>query len=249
MTINSELKGRQLLLYTKKLHEIIDACVWESENYVLEPFRFYDTIIYKISSLLDTAGLLIFNIDNKPHYIDTLYLSLRTCMLDNICLLHVFDVHEDLDEAKNRVLKIMSDHVKAFYKSANTKEERADVRMRLPEFFNGDSLIDNKSITANYMKNKIQNYPSLKREADHSFYLYTIFSKIEHNGFFTRDMLHGHHLDEGRQKAKELIIEAVGNSIVIVNTILLVWIKDTDPKYVSLFNLAKDFLYVNDLRI
>src|ERR1019366_846651 len=79
-------------------------------------------------------------------------------------------------------------------------------------------------------------------EAAVAFKMYNYFSKIEHNGFLSFDMLHAHFDSEGNLEDKARIHHAICRVMISINLALEIWIDNTDSNYKKLIELTNLFM-------
>ncbi|RZJ77563.1 MAG: hypothetical protein EOO20_28735, partial [Chryseobacterium sp.] len=133
--------GKVLFTFCSLTTEILDNHILEDPSYQHEPYHFYYTLLHKLRNILDASSYLIANVDGKPHYTDSAFLLLRTCLMDITNLYFVMDKFEDKEGEKIRIDRIMSDHVRAIYNSAkDDQKEREAVRETYPQYFDGEKF-------------------------------------------------------------------------------------------------------------
>jgi hypothetical protein len=237
----AEEKGKQVMLLISVLNDLREV-IWEKQDYVKPRERFYYTIFMKLSFLLDSIHIQIFNLDNKPHYIIVSSLALRTCMLDVLNLYFIMDSHEDEDVAYQRINTIMSDHLKYVYKEL-TLDQKKEISKDWPELFDNEgSLINFGRVNTGKLIKGIKNFESLKKEAKEALHLYKIFSKYEHNGAFTYGILHNPYSPQGNELVKYLTYEALGICAMACKYISVHWLLNDHPLTDRLDNAIKDIL-------
>jgi len=238
---NPEIKGKQLLVFLQVLNDVTDV-IWDKKNYTAPRERFYYSILMKLQFLIDAIQIQVYNLDHKPHYGLAAGLSLRTCMLDVINLYYVMDVHEDIAEATLRINTLMADHLKYVYPSLKD-DEKEEARKNWPELFNEqEKLIDFGRITTRDFLKAITHFDTLKTEAYEAMHIYQIFSKYEHNGAFTFDILHNSYSATSNNIIKFMIYSAIGICALACKIIASHWVDDLSPIAVKLNNSIKDLL-------
>jgi len=236
-----EVKGKQLLTFVKLLNDVTDV-IWETKNYTAPRERFYYAIFMKLQFLLDAIHVQIYNLDHKPHYGLAAGLSLRTCMLDVLNLYYVMDVHENIEEATLRINTIMADHLKYVYPGLKDVEKE-EARKNWPELFDEqENLIDFGRLSTRAFVNAIIHFDTLKTEAHEAIHIYQIFSKYEHNGAFTFDILHNPYAVAGNKIIKFMIYSAIGICALACKITSSHWIEDQSSIAVKLDNAIKDLL-------
>lgn len=238
--INSNLKGSQLFTYTNTLFNIIDGEIWGHVKEAEEPYRYCYTVVYKMFGLLDAGSYLVNNMDNKPHYIQTLYLTCRAILLDSIYLMSVLDKYERKEDYKTHIDHIMSDHIHAFYSSAHTETDRKSIREKHPEYFIDDKLKYSKRLSVVAIINSIK-IKELKEQSLRGKFFYDIFSKYEHQGHYTYLLLHNHHLEKDKEKMKICIIDSISIAMYSIIIAIKIWINQEDDKFKQLYKWNEAF--------
>ncbi len=236
-TINIEEKGNQLYEYNLALHEIIDGEIYGKYAYFEEPDKFNYTVLFKVMTLLDTVSFLMVNLKDKRYYFNSIYLILRTCLSDIICLHYIFEKFLVREEAKERIQLIMDDHVFAIYHSADT-EERALLIQSFPDCFdNGKPKKGAHKVSVKGMYYQIQS-PTIKQEVEKAMKLYEFFSKLEHNGVLSFNIMHKPFTPEGYESAKTKVCEAITAIIRGIQPPLLNWLNKDDEQFKELIKLV-----------
>lgn len=236
-TINIEEIGNQLYEYNLALHEIIDGDIYAKYAYFEEPDKFNYTVLFKVMTLLDTVSFLMVNLQDKRYYINSIYLILRTCLSDVICLHYIFEKFFDKEQAKERIQLIMDDHIFAIYYSAD-EAERALLIQRYPDCFdNGKPKKSLHKVSVKAMYAQIQT-SAMKKEAAIAMKLYEFFSKLEHNGELTFNIMHKPFTPEGYENAKQKLCDAITTIIRGIQPPLLNWLNKDDLKFQHLVKLV-----------
>lgn len=239
--IDIEKKSKQLDQYNLALHEIIDGEIYEKFAYFEEPDKFYYTILYKVMTLLDTISLLMGNLENKRYYFNSIYLLLRTSLSDIVCLYYVFEKFLDKTEAKDRIQLIMDDHVHSIFHAADN-EERQLLMQTFPNCFTSGKLKKTvHKVSVKAMHTQISS-PSIKKEVASAMNLYNFFSKLEHNGELSFNIMHKPFTSEGYESAKSKVCDAITTIVFGIQPPLLNWIKMDDARFVNLASLAKELI-------
>lgn len=137
------------------------------------------------------------------------------------------DAHEDTDLGNKRLNLIMADHLKYTYKEF-TPTEKDNARRTWPELFEADELKDFASPGTRLFLDGIATYETLKKEANDAKDVYTIFSKYEHNGAFSFDLMHSHYSVKGKGLVKWKIYEALGICALACKLISTHWLNDME---------------------
>jgi len=242
--ITSEKAGDILYSFTHHLTDIIEKDILDKGRYLGEPQRFYYTVLFKLRNVLDAASFLVKNLDGKPHYHDSTFLLLRTCLFDAVNLYYVMDQEANISIQKERIERIMFDHVKSIWICAQDDEERQLIIEKFPQCFkNGKFRKDIVKVNIITMYNEID-IQLLKDEAKIAIDLYNIFSKVEHNGILSFNLLHAHYENEGAISAKYKVFLAC-KKIMMVITLLIrhAWnISDKDGRFLELIRLNNNLI-------
>ena len=181
-----------------------------------QPKAFFYILALKTNNGLNTANLLIANVVNKPHFCDSLLVLLRTMLADTITFFYLaVKVEENnTDEyLKEQIIILEGDHIRyidrafrIFQKLYNTPdkeigEKQKELRHKHPEYFREDGKYKYESPAISQMVEVIagSNNETAKRHTKNAFELYDIFSKLEHLGFLTTQLV-VRQFDEGNHK-------------------------------------------------
>jgi hypothetical protein len=242
MKIDSiESLGDNLYTYANNLSSFIDERIYKTKDHDQEPKRFYYLILHKLRNLIDTSSLLIKNMGRKPHFIDSIQLLLRTCLLDAINLIYVFDAESDSKQQLHRINHIMSDHVKSMFNSENEEKVKAEIIATYPTYFDDGKIkaIYKDNLTARRMISQLYN-EDLKPFAQDLADIYAIFSKVEHNGVFSFDLLHKNYLEAGHRQSTGIILDSLSNIALVINIALNTWLEDENEQYTKLLSFLED---------
>lgn len=239
--VNAEQLGKQVLQLCRELFEVYDV-ILDSKKYVKMPDRFFYMTFKKIMVVLDAAHIQIYNLDNKPHYAIATGLMLRTCLLDIINLYYVLDALNDENEVLERINTIMADHIKYGYKNLPVKQQEK-IRADWPELFDAGGNLKKYALeNSRSMVDKIVNFPHIKPEAKTAQNLYAIFSKYEHNGAFTFDLLHNPYSADGNGIVKSAVKDAVGCCAIALKVLSSHWISEEHEVSKKLRAILADIL-------
>jgi hypothetical protein len=241
--ISSERAGDLLFTFAHHITDIIENDIYKNEAYVVEPQRFFYTLLHKLRNVLDAASLHVKNLDGKPHYHDSVYLQLRTCLFDAVNLYFVMDADGDKTLEGERIQRIMDDHIRAIWNSAQDEEEKDLIIERFPAYITSDGKFrkDLKKINIIMMHNEVKS-DTIRSKIRTMIDLYNIFSKVEHNGQLTFNIIHAHFEPAGAISAKSKIYHALH---LIMETIALLvrygWkISAQDKRFLELIRLCKE---------
>lgn len=167
--------------------------------------QFVFTILFKVANGLETINLLLSQLDNKPQFYDTVFISLRTLLADKITMDYfLFKSDFKNENVQEKLEWIKYDHVKytlsnlKIYKSiygSDDKEiqlQQNNLKSRFPNYFhkNGslkkqyDRLPSIGCMTEEIIKGTAKGSP-FQEHLILSFEHYDIFSKYEHLGQLT----------------------------------------------------------------
>ncbi len=239
--LDAQIKGNQLSAYTKHLSKLIELYILEPERYEIDFERICYTVIHKLCSLLDTSSYLIINtnIEAKPHFIDGIFLILRTCLSDAICLYFIVDKHDNPQLSQKRIERIMADHIRYVYLDTETENDKKIIRDKFPQWFDGNNFTKKiNKLSTHIMVKEIENL-NLQHEAKKAFKMYNEFSKSEHNGLFSFDILHGHFDEKRNMIDKAKIYHAIFRTVISINLAMEIWIDNQDNKHKELIRLSK----------
>jgi hypothetical protein len=241
---SSNREGDLVFTFADLMTDILENNVMDNQENLAEPFRFYYTLTHKLRNLLDAASGLIANIDGKPHYTDAVCLLLRTCLLDVVNIYYILDKAENEEKWKSRLERIMTDHVRSLHNAAkNDTVESLAIRERYPDCFNGLKFrSDILPVNISVMRNEIDS-PALKNELKFIVHYYNVFSKIEHNGDLSFNLLHLPYDPVARIPVNKRIFGAIGT---IMKAVLLlgrfVWVKEQDSRIDRMQDLMVEML-------
>ncbi len=204
----------------------------ELEDYVVEPKRFFYTLIHKTVSTLEASNIFVRNFELKSNYNSSLFILLRSAISDIILAEYVIKRGKTDEERAELIPRIYFDHVdnmidslnKAARKAYGWSDKEVDDNIRLikeskKQYFKVDGKPKLKPIrTSPYtltfkMFSEISNplsteYDLLRR----SFDLYSQFSKFEHFGDLTFYLVHRAY----EEKQKESILYDLYDGIRVI---------------------------------
>ena len=181
----------------------------DSINNDKESSQFFFIILWKLTNGLETSNLLFLNIQNKPQYADSMFISLRALIADMITINYVI-FKADFKEEKLpvEIERLKFDHVKFtyenlklykdLYKTSNDEliEKKTSLREKCPNYFNEDGELRRDIPKLKSIKGMIQemncNISSKSIFLDemiHAFEIYDMYSKYEHLGELTPSLV------------------------------------------------------------
>ncbi|UXX77784.1 hypothetical protein N7E81_10420 [Reichenbachiella carrageenanivorans] len=167
--------------------------------------KFVFTILFKVTNGLETVNTLYSQLNNKPQFSDTIFISLRALLADKITMDYLLfksdfkneNVHDKLEWLKYDHIKYTLNNLKIFksiYETDDKKiqEKRDDLKSAFPNYFDSGGNLKkqyDKLPTIGHMaKEIIAGTPNNSKFQSHlilSFEHYDIYSKYEHLGQLT----------------------------------------------------------------
>lgn len=217
-------------LLTDYVHSLVHRILEKKEN-SNEPLHYYYTLLFKTNNSLDTANLLIHNLINKPHVIDSAFLILRT-ILSDLIMYHYLTVYskDDEEQMKINILKYYADHRENSIKSLKDVYQQAynlspiEVEKMIKSLNksgnnngNSSNLLDKKGPTTS-VKTAIKYLISNRKKGElnsfpvEAFSFYDRFSKYEHFGELTHFLVHRQFMDS----EKEIIYKEFYDSVIVI---------------------------------
>lgn len=213
-----------------------------------EPKKFLYSLLFKINNGLDSANLFILNVFNKPQFSDSLFIILRTLLSDVITLNYIFAKSKGSDlKLKEYIENVYYDHIKLMIKNIgifqllyNEKEGEINARKQKiidlkNEFFDNSGNIKPhlkglKSVSQ--MVREIACETDKENPLDYliiAYEHYDIFSKYEHLGDLTFNLIHR----SFRNDQKKRILSEIFHSVNVIihyqkSLILAFYAKETD---------------------
>jgi len=227
--------------YCERLNEVLDV-IWLDNDYgTKQPHRFYYLMFFKLRALLASTTFHVLNLYIKREFTIALNLILRTAMLDVISLYYVMDATEDDEEQQERINKINADHLIKTFPDFD-KEGKKQIIKDFPELFDVNGVLQyNKHLYLKDMERGIQKFPTLIKEFKELKFIYNLFSKFEHNGAFTFDLLHNPYSDEGFEKSKDMTIRAIRCLALGLKMVRTNWVNDNHALHDDLENCVTKF--------
>ncbi|WP_428330384.1 hypothetical protein [Mucilaginibacter sp.] len=150
------------------------------------------------------------------------------------------DAETNQELQKERIGRFMIDHVDSIWKAAvDDEEERKLVIQKFPDYFeNGIFEKGHKKVNIITMYRDIE-IKGMKDEVLNGLRLYNLFSKVEHNGILSFNLLHSHYESKGAESSKYKVYLSLKN-IMMVTTLLIrhAWnISDDDKRFKEMVRL------------
>lgn len=213
---------------TNHVNQRIVMSILDRKLYQHEPQKFFYSLLFKINNGLDAANLLILNIFNKRLFSDSLFLILRTLLSDVITFHYIMEKSKGNDTKLNENIEnVYYDHIKfmmsgvdvyqMLYKESKTliDEKKKEIINSRPQFFDSSGNVKPhlkglksirsmvKEIAGETGKNQSLGY--LIRAYEH----YEIFSKYEHLGDLTFQLIHRNLKDDQKKRILSEIYHSV----------------------------------------
>lgn len=249
-------------LYTYA-HELTKYClkIMDSEDYVDKEKRFFYTLLFKSVNELESVSVLLKNFFNKPSMQSSMFLILRTMLSDCFTGLYVIKAKEIKIDHLHLIDVIYYDHIGHAIKNIKhthnqiTRQKPAivermiqDLKAQYNEYFN---FIDNedgirtytdcKLVDCNFSMKKVITFLTQQRLDDKEremlqlmHYFYDYYSKFEHFGIGTFNIIHKSFNPDAHKHTLKDIIETVRLLHVFMESYLNNWpdlFNENDPVY------------------
>ena len=208
-----------------------------------QPNAFLYTLAFKTNNGLNTANSLIADILRKPHFCDSLFLILRTLLSDSITYFYLMTVSQN-DNEDNSILaenikKLEADHLRFSYNNLeiyrllyndtdkDIGQRKSALRNEFPDYFNPDGGIKKfKNLTVTGMVKEIakSNYEPAIYGTVRAFGLYDTFSKLEHLGMLTTQLVTRQFDENNHKQILGEIYQAVHVISYMLHSILITFI-------------------------
>lgn len=225
-----------------------------------EPYKYLYTILFKTNNALETANILTCNIVNKPNTTDSIFLILRTILSDLIiyyCLVSKSANDEDFEKNIHSLyfdhisytVKEMKNFNRSAYKQSEEKnnEDILKFKANYPHyFFNEDgtdkvekpakwnvSFLVKKHLTEQHQDNNLDILIRAKK-------LYDKFSKYEHFGILTQNLIHRSFEDKQLSNVFEDIFWANKIILFFIDDILRFWLDNNNSEYLKFNSLSQE---------
>src|SRR5258706_7216336 len=91
---------------------IIQEILSKPETAKVEPYKFLYTVLLKSNNTLDTCSLLLANFSEKPHFVDSLIILLRSVISDSVIVWYLIVKSEGDDQKFNENIRALYyDHI------------------------------------------------------------------------------------------------------------------------------------------
>jgi hypothetical protein len=232
--------------------------IWNDDSINKEPHKYLYTVLFKTNNALDTSNILTLNIIDKPTTTDSLFLILRTAISDLVIYEYLLRISKSDEDFENNIHRMYYDHIentikemRKFYGNAYKESESKinekidELKSMNPNYFKEDGQpkfiplkLSVSSMARKIISNKAENenleYLITAKE------LYDRFSKYEHFGILTLDLIH-------RQFKEERLIEVFqdifwANKVILfyVDNIIGIWLKKEDEEYKIFDDLRRE---------
>ncbi len=183
-----------------------------------QPKAFFYVLAFKTNNGLNTTNLLIANVIKKPHFCDSLLILLRAMLADTITFIYLavkLESNNTDEYLKEQIAILEGDHIRymdktfgVFQKLYGTSDKeigrlKKEIRAMHPVYFSRDGKYKNeyKTVSIPEMVTVIaeSNNDVAKLHTKNAFELYDTFSKLEHLGILTTQLV-VRQFDDGNQK-------------------------------------------------
>lgn len=228
---NLELFSNNISALTNLVYKDFILELMKNEKINTEPYKFEYTILHKLNNGITTVNLLILNIFNKPQFVDSVCILLRTLLSDVITLDFVYtNSHGKSDEYLKQIQNVYYDHIKFTLNNIDlfgilydeSQEEINKKKIQLiknkNEYFgkNQKPLSHLKGLkSCSGMVRQIKNQTSSRFPLDFlilAYEHYDIFSKYEHLGCLTFQLTHRGYQDNSTKR----ILNEIQTSIMVI---------------------------------
>ena len=193
-----------------------------------EPHKFIHTVSFKTNNSLYTANFLLSNFLKEPYFTDSIFLILRTIMSDVITYYYILCKSDNDNIYVENINNLYFQHIKYALSSLKIFKEgyhdgeskieamKDEIKINNKNYFDeeGNSLFVDEIKGINGMVKEIANNKYLNPFAIKAYGLYEIFSKYEHLGELTYELIHRQFSIEIREQILGEIHEAIE---VIIN--------------------------------
>ena len=218
-----------------------------------EPYKFVYTLSFKTNNSLYTANLLIKNFLQNPYNTDSIFLILRTIMSDAITyyyLLYKCNNNDDKfieniewlnSQHINYTLKNLSVFKAGYYEDEGRIEEmKEEMKVNYKKYFTeeGSLLFDRMKGVSGMVYEMANSNKVLNSFAIRAYGIYDIFSKYEHLGEFTYELIHRQFDEEKRERILGEIYEAIREIIYFQKSLMNDVLEE--PKEIDAFEILSN---------
>ena len=227
--------------FSKYVHEEIILQILRNEEYTSEPQRFFYSILFKTNNGLDTSNYLIANFISKPHFLDSLFIIFRSLLSDTITFNYVIYKSLEKDNLEENIKALYFDHIDHTLKNYDgvyrvihqmsdqqVADEKAKLKKTSGEYFdvNGQPRFQPlPSLPGKAMRYIFSNHFDKKKLAPlkRAFDLYDMFSKYEHFGELSFDMIHRQFKEKNQERLYTEIIDTIDILTLTMESTLNAW--------------------------
>ena len=214
---------------TLHVHEKIISPIIDSKSFSEEPKRFFYSLLFKINNGLDTVNDLLKGLQSRPHRLDSALLIFRTILSDVINFHYILIKSSgNENDLKDYIQRIYFDHVKytignlniykILYKDSeeSIEEKRQSLKKKYPNFYDAGGIpIVKKLPPISGMMEELGKENKSNTLIEIAFEHYDIFSKYEHVGILTFDLIH---LPFDSKQQPKILNEITSSISVIIET-------------------------------
>ena len=201
---------------------LVNAVIARQEN-ISEPHKFINAISIKTNNSLDAVNFLLKQSSNNPHFSDSIFLILRTILSDAITYYYLLYKSASDNSFLSNIKWLESQHV--YYTENNLpifqvgyKEDRGvidtmkeDWRNHHKEYYDsaGEPIYPRMTGIRGMIKEIANSNKILNHYAIRAYGLYDIFSKYEHLGLFTQELIYRHSDETNSRQIQGEIYESI----------------------------------------
>ncbi|MEZ4956491.1 MAG: hypothetical protein R2825_23235 [Saprospiraceae bacterium] len=260
------MSQKEIEEFTQKLDEIIKAIIYlileiPIEKVQKEPEHFFYSIIFKTVHTLEAVNLLSYNVLQKPFFLISCGLSMRTVISDLIIAEYLIFKSENSGNPDSELLKQIErqyfDHYQFTKRNINIyetlygdKKEFLKVKKEFNEY--EKKFLDSDGNIKSYLKKGDSIFRMIKFLASKydksnmqrlkiAFECYDIFSKIEHFGEKTMELISQSATQQRSKFSFETLLYSIKISLNILEILLLVFFDKKSAKLKKLSSQIEEF--------
>jgi len=213
-----------------------------------QPKAFFYVLAFKTNNGLNTTKLLIPNVIKRPHLCDSLLVLLRTLIADAITFFYLgvkVETNNTDEFLKELIMILEGDHIRymdktfrVFQKLYNTSDKeiggmQKELREKYPEYFkpNGKYKYDTLSIPEMVIVIAESENEVAKFHTTNAFELYDTFSKLEHLGVLTTQLVIRQFEEENQKKILHEIYIAVQTILFCLSNVLQRFLSESEMEH------------------
>ena len=255
-----------ILKFTTKYFKKVVLEVIESKDDIDEIKRFYFTVISKTVNSLEASNILIRNFEIKRHYHPTLFIGLRSIVMDIIIAEYV--IHQGkTDEARsNLIMSVYSDHIESTLTSLEKTDKLVygwtDKRVEQnveklkelkPEYFDGNGKLKYDKLPGHFgiikqifsNSNEGEKLELLRR----SYRLFSDLSKYVHLGDLSNWLIYKGYNDSKMKESTGDLHRTVRIALSALNNYAKLWDELDDKNLKELQQLENEIILMSPDRL